>query len=143
MSKMSVRRVRGSFRGSLRRYGSAESSRKPVRHHNWVYRNGEWRIAFGKNHLIIQSNISPLIIKLFVCTCLLLQCPFAAMTLIFSCSVCKFSCQHRKCWETLKNRDWFIFSLLIYYYYISFYSFAYNSLYTFKYKQIFRKSKLI
>ena len=49
MSKMSVRRgVRGSFRGSLRRYGSAESSRKPVRHHNWIYRNGEWRIAFGK-----------------------------------------------------------------------------------------------
>lgn len=44
---MSVRRVRGSFRGSLRRYGSAESSRKPIRHHTWIYRNGEWRIAYG------------------------------------------------------------------------------------------------
>lgn len=49
MNKMSVRRgVRGSFRGSLRRYGSAEYSRRPYRHHNWVFRNGEWRIAFGK-----------------------------------------------------------------------------------------------
>lgn len=50
MNKMSVSRrgVRGSFRGSLRRYGSAEYSRRPYRHHNWVYRNGEWRIAFGK-----------------------------------------------------------------------------------------------
>ena len=55
MSKMSVRRVRGSFRGSLRRYGSAESSRKSqFRHHNWIYRNGEWRIAFGKS---IQLNV--------------------------------------------------------------------------------------
>ncbi|XP_025016177.1 sodium bicarbonate transporter-like protein 11 isoform X2 [Tetranychus urticae] len=43
---MSVRRVRGSFRGSLRRYGSAESSRKPIRHHSWMYRDGEWRIAY-------------------------------------------------------------------------------------------------
>ncbi len=53
MSKMSVRRVRGSFRGSLRRYGSAESSRKTVRHHNWIYRNGEWRIAFGKESILL------------------------------------------------------------------------------------------
>lgn len=51
ISGMSVRRVRGSFRGSsLRRYGSSESSRKPVRHHNWLYKNGEWRIAYGEFH---------------------------------------------------------------------------------------------
>ncbi|XP_074593858.1 solute carrier family 4 member 11-like isoform X2 [Brevipalpus obovatus] len=44
---MSVRRVRGSFRGSLRRYGSAESSgRRPIRHHSWIYSNNEWRIAY-------------------------------------------------------------------------------------------------
>ncbi|KAI2809352.1 hypothetical protein BLOT_000500 [Blomia tropicalis] len=49
---MSVRRgVRGSFRGSLRRYGSAEYSRRPYRHHNWVFRNGEWRIAFGQEEV--------------------------------------------------------------------------------------------
>ena len=46
---MSVRRVRGSFRGSLKRFGSAESSRKPVRHHTWIYKNGEWRIAYGQS----------------------------------------------------------------------------------------------
>ncbi|KAG8199903.1 hypothetical protein JTE90_015890 [Oedothorax gibbosus] len=44
---MSVRRVRGSFRGSLRRYGSVESAKKPVRHFQWIYRKGEWRIAYG------------------------------------------------------------------------------------------------
>lgn len=45
---MSVRRVRGSFRGSLRRYGSVESAKKPVRHFQWIYRKGEWRIAYGE-----------------------------------------------------------------------------------------------
>jgi len=45
---MSLRRVRGSFRGSLRRYGSAESSRRPIRHHTWIYRDGQWKIAYGK-----------------------------------------------------------------------------------------------
>lgn len=45
---MSVRRMRGSFRGSLRRFGSAESrGGKVVRHHTWIYKHGEWRIAYG------------------------------------------------------------------------------------------------
>lgn len=56
-----VRRgVRSSFRGSLRRYGSAEYSKRPLRHHNWIFRNGEWRIAFGKFHQE-PLQISPLI----------------------------------------------------------------------------------
>lgn len=49
---MSVRRVRGSFRGSLRRYGSVESAKKTVRHFQWIYRKGEWRIAYGESHLL-------------------------------------------------------------------------------------------
>lgn len=44
---MSVRRVRGSFRGSLRQYVSGETAkRNPVRHFQWVYQNDEWRIAY-------------------------------------------------------------------------------------------------
>ncbi|KFM73179.1 hypothetical protein X975_08958, partial [Stegodyphus mimosarum] len=50
---MSVRRVRGSFRGSLRRYGSVESAKKPVRHFQWIYRKGEWRIAYGECLLLV------------------------------------------------------------------------------------------
>ncbi|XP_054162013.1 solute carrier family 4 member 11-like isoform X2 [Oppia nitens] len=68
MSKMSVRRgVRGSFRGSLRRYGSAESSRKVVRHHNWIYRNGEWRIAFddGDEVTLMYAKLERLPMKDF------------------------------------------------------------------------------
>lgn len=44
---MSVRRVRGSFRGSLRQYVSGETAkRNPVRHFQWVYQNDEWHIAY-------------------------------------------------------------------------------------------------
>ncbi|XP_022650740.1 sodium bicarbonate transporter-like protein 11 isoform X3 [Varroa destructor] len=43
---MSVRRVRSSFRGSLRKYTSGESMRKPRRHFQWIYRDNEWRIAY-------------------------------------------------------------------------------------------------
>ncbi|XP_076355789.1 LOW QUALITY PROTEIN: solute carrier family 4 member 11-like [Tachypleus tridentatus] len=43
---MSVRRVRGSFRGSLRRYGSVEANKKPHKHFQWIFRNGEWRIGY-------------------------------------------------------------------------------------------------
>jgi hypothetical protein len=46
--EMSMRRFRSSFRGSLRRYGSADgSSRRATRHHRWIYVKGEWRIAYG------------------------------------------------------------------------------------------------
>ncbi|XP_022239063.1 sodium bicarbonate transporter-like protein 11, partial [Limulus polyphemus] len=43
---MSVRRVRGSFRGSLRRYGSVEANKKTHKHFQWIFRNGEWRIGY-------------------------------------------------------------------------------------------------
>ncbi|KAH9421156.1 hypothetical protein DERP_010097 [Dermatophagoides pteronyssinus] len=64
MNKMGgVRRgVRGSFRGSLRRYGSAEYSRRPYRHHNWIFRNGEWRIAFDDG-----DEVTLMYAKLEVC----------------------------------------------------------------------------
>lgn len=45
--KMSIRRVRGSFRGSLRRYGSVEAGKKIGRNSNWIYKKGEWKIAYG------------------------------------------------------------------------------------------------
>lgn len=44
---MSVRRVKGSYRSSLRRFGSGDPS-KAVRNSAWVYRNNEWRLIFGK-----------------------------------------------------------------------------------------------
>ena len=41
--EMSVRRPRGSFRNSLHRFGSAEATlRRPVRHHAWAFKDGEW-----------------------------------------------------------------------------------------------------
>ncbi|XP_064477562.1 solute carrier family 4 member 11-like isoform X2 [Ornithodoros turicata] len=44
---MSVRRVRGSFRGSLRQYVTGETAkRNPVRHFQWIFQNDEWRIAY-------------------------------------------------------------------------------------------------
>ena len=58
---MSVRRMRGSFRGSLlRRYGSAESrsGKVVVRHHTWIYKRGEWRIAYGESIFSFQNHRS-------------------------------------------------------------------------------------
>lgn len=46
--EMSVRRPRGSFRNSLHRFGSAETTRRPIRHHAWAFKNGEWYIAYGE-----------------------------------------------------------------------------------------------
>lgn len=47
--EMSVRRPRGSFRNSLHRFGSAEATlRRPVRHHAWAFKDGEWYIAYGE-----------------------------------------------------------------------------------------------
>lgn len=48
--EMSVRRQRSSFRNSLHRFGSSETSRRPIRHHAWAYKEGEWYIAYGKFH---------------------------------------------------------------------------------------------
>ena len=46
--EMSVRRPRGSFRNSLHRFGSSEATlRRPVRHHAWAFKDGEWYIAYG------------------------------------------------------------------------------------------------
>lgn len=44
---MSVRRVKGSYRNSLRRFGSGDPN-KAVRNSAWIFRNGEWRLIFGK-----------------------------------------------------------------------------------------------
>ncbi|CAM1310209.1 SLC4A11 (predicted) [Pycnogonum litorale] len=43
---MSIRRVRGSFKGSLRRYGSVDAGKKPKGHSNWIFKKGEWRISY-------------------------------------------------------------------------------------------------
>ncbi|EFX89364.1 hypothetical protein DAPPUDRAFT_233202 [Daphnia pulex] len=42
---MSVRRVKGSYRNSLRRFGSGDPN-KAVRNSAWIFRNGEWRLIF-------------------------------------------------------------------------------------------------
>lgn len=42
---MSIRRVRGSFRSSQRRYGSTEGNKKS-RCFSWVFKNDEWRLIY-------------------------------------------------------------------------------------------------
>lgn len=44
---MSVRRVRGSFRESLRKYGGLDASRKQVRQFRWKFKEGEWRVVYN------------------------------------------------------------------------------------------------
>lgn len=44
---MSIRRVRGSFRSSQRRYGSTEGAKK-MRSSSWIFKNDEWRLVYGK-----------------------------------------------------------------------------------------------
>ncbi|KAK4337198.1 hypothetical protein RND71_043297 [Anisodus tanguticus] len=54
---MSVRRPRGSFRNSLHRFGSAEATlRRPMRHHAWAYKDGEWYIAYVQTESGIRTN---------------------------------------------------------------------------------------
>lgn len=42
---MSIRRVRGSFRSSQRRYGSTEGAKK-MRSSSWIFKNDEWRLVY-------------------------------------------------------------------------------------------------
>ncbi|KAK4289601.1 hypothetical protein Pmani_037434 [Petrolisthes manimaculis] len=54
---MSIRRVRGSFRSSQRRYGSQEGNRKQ-RSSSWVYHNDEWKLIYDKQNNFDKSHIS-------------------------------------------------------------------------------------
>lgn len=43
---MSIRRVRGSFKGSIRRFASVETTKKCPRDSTLLFHNGEWKIVY-------------------------------------------------------------------------------------------------
>lgn len=65
---MSVRRVKGSYRNSLRRFGSGDPN-KAVRNSAWIFRNNEWRLIFGKSSIFLRLPspfyIIPFVLLLF------------------------------------------------------------------------------
>ncbi|XP_046440639.1 solute carrier family 4 member 11-like isoform X2 [Daphnia pulex] len=63
---MSVRRVKGSYRNSLRRFGSGDPN-KAVRNSAWIFRNGEWRLIFddGEEACLLYAKHERLPLKDF------------------------------------------------------------------------------